>query len=91
MADPSPAKGLAAAFPAPPPFYQHFTAQNLAQLEELRRPRDAVDVDTLPADLQFLVPPPVPETGTYRSFGDPYHVGFFLIDCLLMIAKVLQD
>ena len=79
MADPYPAKGLAAAFPAPPPFYHHFTAQNLARLEEIRRQKDAVDVDTLPVDLQFLVPPPVPVTGTYRSFGDLYHVRF---DCL---------
>ncbi|KAI9681783.1 MAG: Mediator of RNA polymerase II transcription subunit 7 [Trizodia sp. TS-e1964] len=40
----------------------------VAQLRSLKENND------LPPDLQFLIPPDPPSTGTYRSFGDTYFV-----------------
>lgn len=56
---------IASPFPAPPPFYKHFTKQNLAALRRLQKDDDA---PVLPKDLQFLVPPE-PPVGKYSSFG----------------------
>jgi mediator of RNA polymerase II transcription subunit 7 len=36
MAEQQPANTLAAAFPTPPPFYQHFTTENLDRIAALR-------------------------------------------------------
>jgi mediator of RNA polymerase II transcription subunit 7 len=36
MADQAPAAALAAAFPTPPPFYKHFTPENIERIRELR-------------------------------------------------------
>jgi mediator of RNA polymerase II transcription subunit 7 len=73
-------------FPIPPPFYKHFTKDNLAQLRQIRKektgsqltdnneasttgePKD-LDITTLPADLRYLVPPPPPADGKWRTFG----------------------
>ena len=78
-----------AAFPAPPPFYKHFTRANLDRLDELRGGQDSTqDTDgapappsaasqtpaDLPPELRYLVPPAPPESGSYRCFGDYYFV-----------------
>ncbi|KAL9087491.1 MAG: hypothetical protein Q9165_006602 [Trypethelium subeluteriae] len=67
----------AAAFPAPPPYYKHFTAKNVARLKDLQQSSSAsveLALDekpevALPADLQCLIPPEPPSDGKCRSFG----------------------
>jgi mediator of RNA polymerase II transcription subunit 7 len=73
-------------FPIPPPFYKHFTKDNLAQLRQIRKEKTAtqpttdngtsiteqskeLDIATLPAELCYLVPPPPPADGKWRTFG----------------------
>lgn len=73
---------VSAAYPAPPPFYKHFTPENLRRLEELRTEPEHIGgegssptpVSQLPPELRYLVPPRPPTEGTYRSFGDSYNV-----------------
>jgi mediator of RNA polymerase II transcription subunit 7 len=71
---------IAAPFPAPPPFYKHFSKQNLAALRQLRKAaRDSrdgdsdgnneLDVSSLPSELQYLIPPEPPKDEKYISFG----------------------
>lgn len=76
----------AAPFPAPPPFYSHFTKSNIARLRQLRReagvpaaPIDAtvdatstkdIDVLSLPVELRYLIPPEPPSNGQYTVFGN---------------------
>lgn len=73
-------------FPIPPPFYKHFTKDNIAQLRQIRKdktgsqPTDhdetlatgqfkTLDITALPTDLRYLVPPPPPADGKWRTFG----------------------
>ncbi len=68
---------LSSAFPAPPPFWKHFTPENLARLKEIQEQAGVSDgkpVNDVPSELQYLVPPTPPTTGTYRSFGATYDV-----------------
>jgi mediator of RNA polymerase II transcription subunit 7 len=71
---------IAALFPAPPPFYKHFSKQNLATLRQLRKAaRDThdgdndgdgeLDVFSLPSELRYLIPPEPPKDEKYISFG----------------------
>ncbi|KAL9604633.1 MAG: hypothetical protein Q9219_000353 [cf. Caloplaca sp. 3 TL-2023] len=73
MADP-PAPSTAAvsaAFPAPPPFYKSFTADNLARLSALQETNPSLSADDLPLELQNLLPPRPPAPNQqYRSFGE---------------------
>ena len=85
MAEETQPGAISAAFPAPPPFYKSFTAENLEKLQELVRPSDentsaqnqstephllsAADLSPIPAELRNLVPPALPKDGRYRSFG----------------------
>jgi mediator of RNA polymerase II transcription subunit 7 len=41
MTDQQPSNALAAAFPSPPPFYQHFTPENLDRIAALRAAQQA--------------------------------------------------
>jgi mediator of RNA polymerase II transcription subunit 7 len=83
MAEKPPTK---ANFPIPPPFYKHFTKDNIAQLRQLRKEKTGsqdtddienfiaanpqkLDTATLSADLRYLVPPPPPTDGKWRTFG----------------------
>ncbi|CAF9937259.1 MAG: Mediator of RNA polymerase II transcription subunit 7 [Heterodermia speciosa] len=84
MTDQQPTVAISAAFPAPPPFYKHFTNENLARLEKLRASNDssiegispdvpakvppALDITSLPTELRYLIPPS-PPSGEYRSFN----------------------
>ncbi|TDZ39093.1 Mediator of RNA polymerase II transcription subunit 7 [Colletotrichum spinosum] len=73
---------LASTFPNPPPFWRHFTAENVSRLEELRKSRaqkDGVAVEDLPArtsdipeELMNLQPPAEPATGTWKVLGGNY-------------------
>lgn len=72
-----------AAFPTPPPFYQHFTKDNIAQLRQIRKEKSAtedseqagtdsskqIDRQTLPQNLRYLLPPELPTDGKWRTFG----------------------
>ncbi|OBT63449.1 hypothetical protein VE03_07160 [Pseudogymnoascus sp. 23342-1-I1] len=86
MADQQQGNVQASAFPSPPPFYQHFTEENLARVAILRAGRDSDSSQKddspkepeLPADLQYLQPPEPPTEGTYRSFGDLYNLNDIL-------------
>lgn len=74
---------MAAPFPAPPPFYKHFTKQNLARLKQIRKEagitdsataerndeKTDVDILSLPPELRYLVPPDPPINGKFSSFG----------------------
>lgn len=82
MADQAQGSAISAAFPSPPPFYKHFTPENLKRLREIQNsaisteefsigevPKPpSLDVDALPLELRYLIPPP-PPTGQYRSFN----------------------
>lgn len=58
------AQVMAAPFPTPPPFWKHFTKQNVARAKQLRN-GETVDDD----ELRYLVPPEPPRDGKYSSFG----------------------
>lgn len=66
---------VAPPFPTPPPFYTHFTKQNISQLQQLRKeasehePKAALDLLSLPPEIRYLVPPAPPAEDHYRTFG----------------------
>lgn len=98
MADQQQGNVQASAFPSPPPFYQHFSEENIARVAVLRAARDTDSSQNdnspkelyLPTELQFLQPPDPPAEGTYRSFGDLYNVCYFLClaSCLVICGLV---
>ena len=66
-------------FPAPPPFYKHFTSENLEALKRIKEANaDNNDSSTeltpaqilsLPPELRYLVPPEPPsDDDTFRVF-----------------------
>ncbi|CZT17290.1 related to MED7-member of RNA Polymerase II transcriptional regulation mediator complex [Ramularia collo-cygni] len=59
---------MAAPFPTPPPFWKHFTKQNVARAKQLR------DGETIDSELQYLIPPEPPSDGKYHSFGVPINL-----------------
>ena len=79
-----------ASFPAPPPFYKHFTKENRNRLRDLRakaeedanRPLDvareaegaSLPLADLPPELRYLIPPAPPQDGIYLSFGESFNV-----------------
>ncbi|TVY38259.1 Mediator of RNA polymerase II transcription subunit [Lachnellula subtilissima] len=83
MDDPQPPNPLAAAFPAPPPFWQSFTPENLERISKLRAPQNRnrreenglpPRILNLPPELRFLQPPEPPVEGVYRCFGDVFNL-----------------
>lgn len=56
---------MAAPFPTPPPFWKHFTKQNVARAKQLRD-NEPIDKDD---NLRYLIPPEPPADGKYSSFG----------------------
>lgn len=74
------ARMLSAAFPTPPPYYKHFTKQNVTKVRQIRKEAASnndgqVDVSSLPQELRYLVPPEPPADGRYKSFGAQHDVG----------------
>ncbi|KAI1171037.1 mediator complex, subunit Med7 [Nemania sp. FL0916] len=72
---------VASTWPPPPPFWKNFTADNVAHINQIRRTtaerlgvEDAstVHLSDLPRNLRNLQPPPEPESGEWRVFGDRY-------------------
>ncbi|KAI0193103.1 mediator complex, subunit Med7 [Astrocystis sublimbata] len=75
----------ASTWPPPPPFWKAFTPENITRIAELRReeaarngtsPHDTatVRIPALPRELRSLQPPPEPEDGEWRVFGDRYRL-----------------
>ncbi|KAG8532844.1 uncharacterized protein KY384_002722 [Bacidia gigantensis] len=85
MAEDGQQVGVSSAFPAPPPFYKSFTAENISQLQDHLESTGAApltafdptdpekniipDNSSVPSELQNLIPPSIPANGAYRSFG----------------------
>ncbi|KAK0810716.1 Mediator of RNA polymerase II transcription subunit 7 [Friedmanniomyces endolithicus] len=77
------AERMKASFPTPPPFYQHFTKDNLRSLRRLRKEASIptnpshtddtshpdLDLLALPPELRYLIPPPPPPDPTIHTFG----------------------
>lgn len=83
MADPQQQEAQAlpiAPFPAPPPFWKHFSSTNLQRLETLKTEAASngtpLDLKTLPFELRYLLPPPPPPPGTetYTTFHETHVV-----------------
>ena len=66
-------------FPAPPPFYKHFTAENLDALKQIKEANadsndgsnelSAAQIINLPPKLRYLIPPEPPsDDDTFRVF-----------------------
>ncbi|KEQ94173.1 hypothetical protein AUEXF2481DRAFT_6226 [Aureobasidium subglaciale EXF-2481] len=76
MAEQAQVRMLSAAFPTPPPYYKHFTKQNVTKVRQIRKEAatnsDQVDVESLPTELRYLIPPEPPTDGRYKSFGAQY-------------------
>ena len=76
---------VGSAFPAPPPFYQTFTPENIDRLQKhlesekgfssttFRTTEPTIgtlpDIASVPSAIRNLVPPPAPQDGTYSLFG----------------------
>ncbi|KAL1649561.1 Mediator of RNA polymerase II transcription subunit 7 [Diplodia intermedia] len=89
---------LSATFPAPPPFWKHFTSDNRARYRELQQQNDDQTAAgegegrkpaDIPAELRYLRPPEPPATGKYRSFGDPYDINTALTSLRAMGVEQL--
>ncbi len=95
MADQPPPAAISSVYPAPPPFYKSFTAENLAAqktyLETINQPASGplptpasgLDLLSLPPELRNLFPPAPPPDGKYRSFGVEYDVSAANSSCLV--------
>lgn len=74
---------VASTWPPPPPFWKDFTPENVIRAEELRKEAaersglqdtSNVRLHGLPRALRNLQPPPEPEDGEWRVFGDRYRL-----------------
>lgn len=92
---------VTAAFPPPPPFWKHFTSQNLKKLDECKKEHEeksgskqiwtpeALRMLELPPELRFLVPPQAPTSSSYSLFGESQSVFISLapvLYCILVIG-----
>lgn len=75
---------LSSFFPNPPPFYKHFTSENLNRVKQFKEERGITSADSnasvpqlsaaqlleLPTELRYLIPPEPPaEAAEYQVFG----------------------
>lgn len=89
MADGGAERALSATFPPPPPFWKHFTTDNLNKLEQIKEEHSKQHTGSVrkkkwtpaelqslnvPAELRYLIPPEIPKTGSYNVFGEPQSV-----------------
>lgn len=56
-----------APFPAPPPFWKHFTSENISRLKAIKE--SSAQAEDRPVELSYLEPPP-PPTESYTIFGE---------------------
>lgn len=93
MADqdqPQPLQLPEAPFPAPPPFWRHFTVANEEKLKQYETSETNEGKTSLPLPLAYLRPPPPPPSSaeTYKTFGqsqvlDPTQPSSLPLDQLL--------
>ncbi|KAJ4335720.1 Mediator of RNA polymerase II transcription subunit 7 [Ascochyta clinopodiicola] len=67
-------------FPDPPPFYKHFTVENLGRLADIEKEEPSNDATSglstqqilaLPVELRYLIPPPPPsDHESFHVFGE---------------------
>ncbi|KAF2670043.1 MED7-domain-containing protein [Microthyrium microscopicum] len=69
MAAPQEDSAFSELFPAPPPFWQLFTQENVDTVKDLQR-----EGEDIPQDLIPLVPPPPPADGKYVVFSGNYDI-----------------
>lgn len=71
----------ASTWPPPPPFWKDFTPDNVIRLKDLQKEAaeglgvqdpSTTRLDNLPRELRNLQPPPEPEDGGWRVFGETY-------------------
>lgn len=99
MAEQQQGSALASTFPSPPPFYQHFTQENIDRIAALRaeaesdpnRKEASSRLLDLPPELRYLQPPEPPAEGIYRSFGDLYNVRFSSDQMMKMAMSWITD
>lgn len=60
-----------APFPAPPPFWKHFTSENISRLKALKE--SDTKPEDIPLELNYLEPPQ-PPTESYTIFGEEQKV-----------------
>ncbi|KAI1326548.1 MED7-domain-containing protein, partial [Xylariaceae sp. FL0255] len=74
---------VSSTWPPPPPFWKDFTPENTARIEDLQKETaerlgldnpSTVHLDGLPRGLRNLQPPPEPEDGEWRVFGNRYRL-----------------
>ncbi|KAL6951042.1 hypothetical protein ACO0QE_000334 [Hanseniaspora vineae] len=98
---------VAALYPRPPVFYKYFTQQNIDKLQALKAKRRAEsaqpaheeDIEGLLSeleatndDLQYLIPPSLPKSGQFRSFGNIWQIEDELPDLAKMgIQQLYKD
>ncbi|ETN39880.1 uncharacterized protein HMPREF1541_06106 [Cyphellophora europaea CBS 101466] len=71
----NPLNFLKSPFPAPPPFWKHFSTANISRLSEIQSSTSSSDsTSDLPYDLALLLPPPAPQFGAYPAFSRPNQV-----------------
>jgi mediator of RNA polymerase II transcription subunit 7 len=90
-------RAVAAAFPPPPPFWKHFTTENIEKLDKLKTesakshaqdskkkwsPSELQALEA-PTDLRYLIPPKAPTEGSYSVFGELQSVRVFFMLSLL--------
>ena len=64
-----------APFPAPPPFWKHFTSENVSTLASIEHTAlgQEQDKDNISATLEYLRPP-TPPSESYTVFGEEHTV-----------------
>lgn len=74
---------ISSTFPAPPPFWKDFTADNITRIADLGQEQAERDGNTdsssvhlsgLPENLRNLQPPREPASGGWRVFGQTYEL-----------------
>ena len=71
---------ITALYPPPPPYMKFFTEANLEKLPEYQKIKngdvahDHSVTDEITCELDFLIPPRIPETGQYRAFGSIWQI-----------------
>ncbi|KAL3231642.1 Mediator of RNA polymerase II transcription subunit 7 [Nakaseomyces bracarensis] len=74
-------------YPPPPPYIKFFTKENVERVEEYRKRKTERQEQEQVGDgthevneLDFLIPPRMPESGNYRAFGSVWEVKDHLPD-----------
>lgn len=96
-------RALTAAFPPPPPFWKHFTTDNIEKLEKIKKESagsktspgkkwTASDLRALdvPHELRYLIPPEAPTEGTYSVFGELQNVRPATVVHLVVYSNILD-